>query len=92
MPKSRFSPDEIRAVLLELESGRLVKDVSRQHGISKQTLYRWRAQYAEKTQAMGNRIRWLEIENRRLKVQVAELWLDYQSLRTALVTDVNREC
>ena len=34
----------------------------------------------------------LESENRRLKNQVAELWLDYTSLRNALINGEGREC
>lgn len=34
----------------------------------------------------------LESENRRLRNQVAELWLDYTSLRNALINGQGREC
>ena len=40
----------------------------------------------------GARLNHLESENRRLKRQVAELWLDYTSLRNALVNGKGREC
>jgi len=92
MAKSRFTRDDIRAAMLELDAGRLVKDVSRQHGVSKQTLYRWRAKFVEKEQPVRDRLRSLEVENRQLKNQVAELSLDYQTLRAALIADVKSEC
>lgn len=40
----------------------------------------------------GVRLNHLESENRRLKRQVAELWLDYTSLRNALINGKGREC
>ena len=40
--KSRFTEEQIIGILKEAESGRQVKDVIREHGISQDTLYRWR--------------------------------------------------
>jgi putative transposase len=92
MAKSRFNNDQILAVVLEVNSERPMKDVARKYGISTTTLYRWRAKLADKKNPSGDRLRSLEIENRRLKSKFAELALDYTSLRTALVKDVKREC
>jgi putative transposase len=92
MPKSRFSPDQIRIVLQELDAGRSARDVSRQYGVSVQTIYRWRATFDEDRLAIIERLHSLEMENRRLKSKFAELRLDYTSLRVALLKDVDREC
>lgn len=92
MAKSRFNNDQILAAVMEVNSERPMKDVARKYGISTTTLYRWRAKLADKKNPSGDRLRSLEIENRRLKSKFAELALDYTSLRAALVKDVKREC
>ncbi len=92
MAKSRFTHDQIMAVVLEIDAGRTLKDVSRKYGVSTTTLYRWRVKLADKRKPARDRLRSLEIENRRLKSKFAELALDYTSLRAALVKEVKREC
>ena len=91
MAKKRFTHDQIMAVVLEIGSGRSIKDVSREYGISKTTLYRWTGKSANERLLATDRVRLLEIENRRLKSKFAELVLDYTSLRAALVKEVGRE-
>ena len=90
MAKSRFNNDQILAAVMEVNSERPMKDVARKYGISTTTLYRWRAKLADKKKPSGDRLRSLEIENRRLKSKFAELALDYTSLRAALVKDVKK--
>ena len=91
MAKTRFTHDQVRAVLHEIESGRSIKDVARDYGISKTTLYRWTRKTAADKLPPTKRVRLLEIENRQLKRRFAELALDYTSLRAALVKEVSRE-
>ena len=45
MRKSRFSEQQIIAVLREQEVGATTSDVCRRHGVSEQTFYRWKAKY-----------------------------------------------
>lgn len=92
MSTSRFTREKIRSALRELNAGHTIREVSRKHGISTATLYRWRAKLGFKKKPTKGRLRALEIENRRLKSKFAELTLDYNSLRTALVNEVKREC
>jgi putative transposase len=91
MAKARFAHDQFMAVVLEIASGRSVTDVSRKYGISKSTIYRWKTKMADDKSLASERVRLLEIENRRLKNKFAELVLDYTSLRAALVKEVGRE-
>jgi putative transposase len=44
--RKRFSVEQVVAVLKQAELGMPVADVIRQVGISEQTFYRWKKQYA----------------------------------------------
>ncbi len=46
MKKSRFSVEQIVAALKQAEMGMAVADLTRRLGISEQTFYRWKKQYA----------------------------------------------
>jgi len=46
MKRKRFSVEQIVAVLKQAELGLPVADLLRQVGISEQTFYRWKKQYA----------------------------------------------
>jgi putative transposase len=45
MKKSRFSEEQIIAVLKEHQAGIAVADICRKHGISDATFYNWRSRY-----------------------------------------------
>ena len=68
MPKLRFTRDQIRVMVTELEAGQMAGEVSRRYGISISTLYRWREKFANERQLDDKeRVRSLEDEHRRLK-------------------------
>ena len=74
--KKRFSVEQIVAVLKQAELGMPVADVIRQMGISEQTFYRWKKQYAGLQSDQVREFKQLQDENARLKKVVAELTLD----------------
>ena len=45
MKKSRFSEEQIVAILQEWDAGAKLADLVRRHGVTEQTLYRWKKKY-----------------------------------------------
>ena len=84
MKKTRFSEEQIVAVLKEAESGVPVKELSRRLGVSDATLYHWKAKYGGLEVNEARRLRQLEDENGRLKKIVAQQALDLDALKMVL--------
>ncbi len=84
MKRKRFSVEQIVAVLKQAELGLPVAELTRQVGISEQTFYRWKKQYAGLQSDQMRELKMLQDENARLKKLVAELSLD-----TAILQDIN---
>ena len=83
MRKSRFSDEQILAMVREAEGGN-VTEVCRRHGISKETLRRWRTKFQGMALPDAKRLKQLEDENRRLKRVVADQALDNSLLKDLL--------
>lgn len=84
MRKTRYSEEQIIRVLQEVESGRAVKEVCREHGVSTASYYAWKSRYGGMDINEARRLKELELENRRLKRAVADLTLREQALKEAL--------
>ena len=84
MKGTRHSEEQIVAILKQGEAGLATSELCRQHGISEQTYYRWKAKYGGMESADVKRLRQLEEENRKLKHVVAELTLDNRALKDVI--------
>ena len=84
MKKSRYSPEQVAFALRQAEGGTPVSEICRKMGVSEQTYYRWKKQYAGMGVAEVRRLRVLEEENDKLRLLVADLSLDKQMLQDVL--------
>jgi len=78
---TRFSEEQIIAVLREQEGGMKTADVCRKHGISSATLYAWKAKYGGMDVSQARKLKVLEEENGRLKRLLADAMLDNAVLK-----------
>ena len=82
--KSRFSESQIVSILRENESGRQVKDICREHGISTACFYQWKSKYGGLEASDLKRLKELEAENNRLKKMYADMALENRAIKDVL--------
>ena len=84
MKRTRFTEEQIIAVLREAESGTPVKDLCRRAGVSTVTFYKWKSKFEGMEISEMRRLRLLEDENARLKKIVAQQALDIDALKAVV--------
>ena len=88
MKRSRFSEEQIIAILKEQEAGLPTADVCRRHGVSSATFYKWKAKFGGLEVSEAKRLRQLEDENAKLKKLLAEAMLDNAMLKEITAKNV----
>ena len=84
MKRSKFTEEQIVAILREQEAGSKTADVCRRHGVNTATFYAWKAKYGGLDVSDAKRLRALEDENARLKRLLADAMLDTAALKDLL--------
>ncbi len=84
MKRSRFTEEQIIAILREQETGVPVAEVCRKHGLSSPTFYKWKAKYGGLDVSEARRLKALEDENAKLKRMLADAMLDNSALKDLL--------
>lgn len=84
MKRTKFSEEQIVAVLKERESGVNTAELCRKYGISEATFYNWKSKYGASENGETKRLKNLEDENTKLKRLLADAILDNEALRDLL--------
>jgi putative transposase len=84
MGASRHTEAQIIAALKQVEGGRSLEDVAREVGVSKHTIYAWKAKYGGMDVSEVQEVKQLREENARLKKLVADLSLDKDMLQSVI--------
>jgi putative transposase len=84
MPRAKWNEEQIIGILKQVEAGRTVVEVCREHGVGESTYYKWKSKYGGLEVNEARRLKALEDENARLKRVVADLTLDKMALQEAL--------
>jgi putative transposase len=92
MKRSKFTEEQIIAILREQESGVKTADVCRKHGISEATFYKYKAKFGGMEVSDARKPKALEDENRKLKKLLAEAMLDVAMLKDLNVRNGDARC
>lgn len=81
MKRKQHTEEQIISILKEHEAGVSVPDLAHRHGVSENTIYRWKSNFDGMEVSEAKRLRELEAENAKLKRLLAEAELDKAALK-----------
>src|SRR5438105_3714149 len=84
MSKSNHTEAQMIGALKQLEAGRKAEDVAREVGVSKHTIYAWKAKYGGMDVSQAQEAKQLRDENTKLRKLVADLSLDKEALQSVI--------
>jgi putative transposase len=84
MSRGRHTEAQMIEALKQVEAGQKAEDVGRQYGVSKHTIYGWKAKYGGMDMSEAQEVKQLREENARLKRLVADLTLDKDMLQSVI--------
>lgn len=84
MKKTTFSESQIISILRSQESGRVVNDICREHGIIQATFYNWKNKYSGMEVSQLKHLKELEQELAQYKKIVAEFTLQNTVLKDVI--------
>src|ERR1700687_2958622 len=84
MSKSRHTEGQMIGALKQLDAGRKAEDVAREVGVSKHTIYAWKAKYGGMDVSQAQEAKQLRDENTKLRKLVADLSLDKEMLKAVI--------
>jgi len=84
MSKSKHTEAQMIAALKQVEAGRKVEDVALEVGVSRHTMYAWKAKYGGMDVSEAQEARQLRDEDSRLRKLEADLSLDKEALQSVI--------
>ena len=84
MSRTKHTEAQMIGALKQMEAGRKAEDVAREVGVSKHTLYSWKAKYGGMSVSEAQEAKRLRDENNRLRKLVADLSLDKEALLSVI--------
>jgi putative transposase len=84
MARGKHTEAQMIGALKQLEAGRKAEDVAREVGVSKHTIYAWKAKYGGMNVSEVQEAKQLRDENMRLRKLVADLSLDKEALQSVI--------
>jgi len=84
MSMSKHTEAQMITALKQVEAGRTADDVAREYGVSKHTIYAWKAKYGGMNVSEAEEVKHLRDENARLKKLAADLSLDKDMLQSVI--------
>ena len=84
MRKTRFTEQQMVAIIREQDNGTPVEEICRKYNIANQTFYKWKKKFSGMEPEDVQKMRELEAENARLKRIVANQTLEIEAVREIL--------